>query len=86
MFGTEVDEHTGLRSKTYHIGEYCKHGTVSVEYDDNARFTIRFYKYKTKENMESALFDFVDKYKMQMYLEDMMSSYNSDKIMKDFYG
>lgn len=86
MFGQENIEKTGVQQRVYHIGEYCKHGTVKVHHEDNARIVVRLLKFKTDQIMESAIFDFVDKFKFQMYLEDNMSSYYADKIMKDFYA
>ena len=72
---------------THHIGEYCKHGTVRTETDDDARIVVRFYDYKTKSPVrESAIFDFVDKFKVQMYLEDNMSAYYADKVMDKIYA
>ena len=80
-----ISTHTGVMKRTYDIGESCAYGTAKVHYEDNARIVVRLCKYKTNEAMESAIFDFVDKFKLQMYLEDNMPSYYADKIMEDFY-
>lgn len=87
MFGNAngISTHTGVMKRTYDIGECCVYGTVKVHYEDNERIVVRFYDYKTENVKESAIFSFVDKFKLQMYLEDNMTSYYADKIMNDFY-
>ena len=71
---------------THHIGEYCKYGTVRTVVDNNARITVSFYDFKTKSPVQQKeTFDFVDKFKVQMYLEDNMSAYYADKVMDKIY-
>jgi hypothetical protein len=71
---------------THHIGEYCKYGTVRTEVDRNANITIKFFDFKTVSPVqEQKTFSFVDKFKVQMYLEDNMSSYYADKVMDKIY-
>ncbi len=82
----EKKELTDVKSKVYHIGEYCLHGSVKVAWLDNAKLRIRFYNYKTTNLKEEKTFSFVDKFKIQMYLEDKMSFYYAEKIMNDFYA
>ena len=72
-------------TKTFHIGESCLHGTVKVTVDRNAKFTVNFYNYKTTDLQETAKFDFVDKAKLQWYLEDRMTPYYAGKIIDKFY-
>jgi len=88
MFGNAdgVSTHTGNMSRTYDIGEVCLHGTVKVAWMDNGKIRIRFYDFKTTNLQEEDTFSFVDKFKIQMHLEDRMSAYYADKIMKDFYA
>ena len=72
---------------THHIGEYCKHGTVRTEIEGDGKIVVRFYDFKTTSPIrESAIFDFVDKFKVQMYLEDNMSAYYADKVMDKIYA
>ena len=76
-----------IKVNTHHIGEYCAYGTVRTETDDDARIVIRFYDFKTKSPIrESAIFDFVDKHKIQWYLEDNMSAYYADKVIDKIYA
>jgi arsenate reductase-like glutaredoxin family protein len=87
MFGNAngISTHTGVRSRTYDIGESCLHGTVKVAWLDNGKIRIRFYNYKTNDLQEEFIRSFVDKFEIQMLLEDRMSAYYADKIMNDFY-
>lgn len=88
MFGNYngISTHTGVLSRTYDIGEYCQYGTVKIAWLNNGRLRIRFYNYKTDDLQEEFTRSFVDKFKIQMLLEDKMSSYYADQIMKDFYA
>jgi hypothetical protein len=80
------NDSTGTISKTFHIGEYCVHGTLKVYVDHNANIRFSFYDYKTNNLKEQQQFSFVDKFKIQMYLEDHMSAYYADKVMNTFYA
>ena len=72
---------------THHIGEYCKHGTVRTEVDRNANVTVKFFDFKTTSPVrEQETFSFVDKGKLQFYLEDYMSAYYADKVMAKIYA
>ena len=74
-------------NNTHHIGEYCKYGTVRTEVDRNANITVKFFDFKTTSPVrEQETFSFVDKFKVQMYLEDNMSSYYADKVMAKIYA
>ena len=88
MFGNAngISTHTGVKQRVYDIGEYCVHGTVKVAWMDNGKLRIRFYNFKTNDLQEEETFSFVDKFKIQMHLEDRMSSYYADKILSDFYA
>lgn len=86
MFGIEEVSHTGVQGRVYHIGESCLHGTVRVAWLDNGKLRIRFYNYKTMDLQEEFIRNFVDKFKIQMLLEDKMSAYYADQIMNDFYA
>jgi len=86
MFGQiEEEKLTGKKSKTYHIGEYCCYGTVKVTVKRNSVLTVSFYNYKTTKLQEEDYFDLADRNAMMMYLEDNMSHYYADKIIKDFW-
>ena len=74
-----------MKKKTFHIGEYCLHGTVQVILK-GVELTVKFFNYKTRDLQEEKTFHFVDKFKMRMYLEDRMSSYYADKVMDEFYA
>ena len=88
MFGNAhaISTHTGVLARTYDIGEVCIYGTVKVSWLSNAKMRIRFYDFKTDILREEETFSFVDKFRIEMYLEDHMSHYYADKIMKDFYA
>ena len=88
MFGNAngISTHTGVRQRVYDIGEHCQYGTVKVAWMDNGNIRIRFYDFKTTNLRKEFRSSFVDKFKIQMYLEDHMSSYYADKIIKDFYA
>jgi hypothetical protein len=85
MFGQEQVIHTGEVYKRYDIGEVCLHGSVKVRWK-GTRLHIQFLNYKTHDVQEETEIDFVDKFKVMMYLEDRMSHYYADKILKDFYA
>lgn len=71
---------------THHIGECCKHGTVRTSIDRNANVTVEFLDFNTVSPVrESETFSFVDKSKLQFYLEDYMSAYYADKVMAKIY-
>jgi len=88
MFGNAnaISTHTGVIQKTYDIGEYCLHGTVKVAIMANANIRVRFYNYKTTKLQLEETFSFVDKFKFMDFLEDYMSYYYANKIIKDFYA
>ncbi len=71
--------------KTFNIGEYCKHGTIRVT-RDNIECVVEVCDYKTKNVREKASFHFVDKAKMQWFLEDYTTAFHADRIIKYFYS
>ena len=85
MFGKETIEKTNVIIKTYHIGECCQYGTVKVWWK-GLNISVQFMDYKTDKVRDGESFHFVDKSKVMFYLEDFMSHYYADKIMKDFYA
>ena len=73
--------------KTFKIGEYALGGIVTVEVDNNAQITVQCKDWETKQPILTGLFDFVDKYKLQMWLEDeVTTAYYADKIIKSIYA
>ena len=86
MFGQIKEvELTSIKNRTYHIGEVCLHGTVKVTVHQSQVLKIAFYNYKTNDLQESKVFDKAEKTNIMWYLEDRMSHYYADKIMKDYY-
>lgn len=71
-------------TKTFNIGEYCKYGTIRVT-RHNIECKVEVCDYKTKNVREKASFHYVDKAKMQYYLEDYTTPFHADKIMNHFY-
>jgi hypothetical protein len=71
--------------KTFRIGEYAIGGIIKVIVDDNARIKIENRDWDDKSLVQSKIFDFVDKFKVQMYLEEVTSSYYADKVMNWIY-
>jgi len=71
--------------KTFHIGEYCKYGTIKVTRDD-LHCKVEVMDYKTKNVRVRESFHFVDKAKMQWFLEDYTTPFYADKIINHFYA
>ena len=71
--------------KTFRIGEYALGGIIKVIVDGNARIKIENRDWDDKSLVQSEIFDFVDKFKVQMYLEDVTSSYYAEKVMNWIY-
>ena len=86
MFGEQKEVATDVLQRKYDIGESCTYGTVKVDVMANADIRVRFYDYKTTNLQLEETFSFVDKYKLTSFLEDHMSYYFADTIMKDFYA
>jgi len=74
-----------MRQKTFHIGEYCLHGTCQVILK-GVELTVKLLDFKTTNVREQETFHYVDKFKLQMWLEDRMSSFYADKVMNEFYA
>lgn len=72
-------------TKTFNIGEYCKFGTIIVEVK-GLHTTVKVCDYKTKNVQEKERFHFVDKHKLQWFLEDFTTPYYADKIINHFYN
>ena len=72
-------------TKTFRIGEYALSGIIKVIVDDNARIKIENRDWDDKSLVQAKIFDFVDKFKVQMYLEDVTSSYYAEKVMNWIY-
>lgn len=70
--------------KTFNIGECCLYGTIIAERKDT-KLTIKVCDYKTKNVRVKETFDFVDKAKLQWFLEDYTTPYYADKVVKHFY-
>lgn len=85
MFGIEEVTHTGIQQRVYHIGECCYHGTVKIAWL-GTKLRIRYYIYKTDKLMEEFTFDFVDKNKVSLHLEEYSTCYYGDKMLNDFYA
>jgi hypothetical protein len=71
--------------KTFRIGEYALGGIIKVIVDKNARIKIENRDWDDKSLVQSEIFDFVDKNKVEMYLEEVTSSYYADKVMNWIY-
>lgn len=74
-------------TKTFKIGEYAVGGIVRIDTDNNANIRVRCLDWRSKKTVMDETFKFVDKFKLQMYLEDEVTScYYADKIMKSIYA
>jgi hypothetical protein len=73
-------------TKTFKIGEYAIGGIIKVTNDNNARMKVDIIDMFTKELIERKHFDFVDKGRMQWFLEDNTTPYYADKIINHFYA
>jgi len=73
-------------TKTFKIGEYALGGIIKVITDKNANIKIEVRDWDDKSLVQSETFSFVDKFKVQMYLEDVTTSYYADKIMAKIYA
>jgi hypothetical protein len=71
--------------KTFRIGEYALGGIIKLIVDKNARITIQNRDWDDGSLVQAKTFDFVDKFKVQMYLEEVTSSYYADKVMNWIY-
>jgi hypothetical protein len=73
--------------KRMEIGEWALGGIVDIEMDSNARIKIKARDWDTKEVLISEVFNFVDKFKLQMWLEmEITSAYYADKIINEIYA
>ena len=72
--------------KTFRIGEYALGGIIKVIVDKNANIKIENRDWDDQSLVQSKTFSFVDKNKVQMYLEDVTSSYYADKVMNWIYA
>jgi hypothetical protein len=74
-------------TKTFKIGEYAVGGIVRIDTDNNANIRVRCLDWHSKKTVLDETFKFVDKFKLQMYLEDEVTScFYADKIMKSIYA
>lgn len=72
-------------TKTFKIGEYALGGIIKIETDTNANINVEVRDWDDQSLVERKKFSFVDKFKIQMYLEEVTTSYYADKIMNHIY-
>ena len=76
------------RTKTWHIGEACLHGTIRVvqmDISSGIYLRVEVMDYKSKKVRERQVFHFVDKYKLIEYLQEFTTGYHVDRIVNHFY-
>lgn len=76
-----------MAQKTFKIGEYAKHGIIRVKTkEDSVTNVIELLDFNTKEVMERRTFHAIDKWKLQEWLEDEVTTpYYADKIINHLY-
>jgi len=72
-------------AKTFKIGEYALGGIIKIATDTNANINVEVRDWDDQSLVERKKFSFVDKFKIQMYLEEVTTSYYADKIMNHIY-
>lgn len=74
----------GVRKKTWKIGEYAIGGIIEAKVNsEGTAVVIRNAEYKTNATISTQLFQWpLQKFKLEMYLNELTTSYYADKIIQ----
>jgi len=76
------------KTKTWKIGECCTGGIIQAKISENAYFPgsttvkILIKDWKTKEILDSQVFGRIHESRLEVYLNDMTSSYHASKVVE----